>query len=599
MEVTRIFDLLDHYATCCPDKKDALAGKEDGVWKTYSTQEWVDNSRYVSYGLMKLGVKKGDKIASITFNRPEWNFLDMGVQQCGGIHIPIYPTISDSDYEYILNHAAVKYVFVAGEEMYRRIKDIVPRIATIKNVYTFRDLFGIQHLDELIALGRENPQPEALQKIKDSISPDDLVTLIYTSGTTGLPKGVMLTHNNIISNFKAVSHIPPFGPEHRAMSFLPLCHIYERMMNYTFIYKGLSMYYVSNMGVIAESLREVHPHVFSTVPRLLEKVYDKILMKGRALKGIKKNIFFWANNVGLHYEIGKEKRNPIYALKLRIARKLVFSKWKAALGNNLDIIVSGGAALQPRLNRIFWAVGLRIIEGYGLTETSPVIAVSNFSPNGIKFGTVGPPLDNVEVKIADDGEILVKGPSVMKGYYKDPELTKEVIDKDGWLHTGDVGRIEPEGQLRITDRKKVIFKTSFGKYIHPQVLENAFKESSFIDQIFVLGENQPFPAALIVPDFNHLKSWCNVKGIPYTTNAEMLATPRIRKRFGKEVAHYNKRFGKYERISKFELIDHEWGVETGQLSATLKLRRSHLIEEYADDIRRVYERKGNNNNNIK
>ncbi len=593
MEVTRIFDLLDHYAELCPDKQDALAGKDNGDWKTYSTREWLDNSNYVSYGLMKLGVKKDDKIASITFNRPEWNFLDMGVQQIGAIHIPIYPTISDNDYAYILEHAEVKYVFVAGEEMYRRIRDIVPNIPSIKAVYTFKDLHGVEHLNELMQIGKENPQPEELKKIKDSISPDDIVTFIYTSGTTGTPKGVMLTHNNIVSNFKAVAHIPPFGPEHRAMSFLPICHIYERMMNYTFIYKGLSMYYLANMAVIADSLREIHPHVFSTVPRLLEKVYDKILMKGRNLQGIKKMIFFWANNVGLRYELGKEKRNPIYGLKLKIARKLVFSKWKAALGKNLDIVVSGGAALQPRLNRIFWAVGIRVLEGYGLTETSPVIAVSDFSPNGIRFGTVGPVLKGLQVKIAEDGEILVKGPSVMKGYYKDPELTREVIDKDGWLHTGDVGILEPEGQLRITDRKKVIFKTSFGKYIHPQLLENAFKESPFIDQIMVIGENQPFPAAIIVPDFNHLQSWCRVKTIPYMTNAEMIALPRIRNRFKKEVVHYNKRFGKYERISKFELLDHEWGVETGQLSATLKLRRSHLMNAYADTISKLYNKTNN------
>ncbi len=593
MEVRRIFDLQDRYATLCPDKTDALAGKdEDGQWKKYSTQEWLDNSRHVSYGLMKLGVKKGDNIASITFNRPEWNFLDMGIQQIGAIHIPIYPTISDKDYAYILKHAEVKHVFVAGEEMYRRIKHIVPDIPSIEAIYTFRDLVGIQHLNELMELGKENPCPEDLQKIKESITPEDLATIIYTSGTTGTPKGVMLTHNNIISNFKAVSYIPPYGPEHRAMSFLPICHIYERMMNYTFLYKGLSMYYVANMGVIAESLREVHPHVFTTVPRLLEKVYDKILIRGRNLKGIKKQIFFWANNVGLRYELGKEKRNPLYALKLKIARKLVFSKWKAALGNNLDIVVSGGAALQPRLNRIFWAVGIRVLEGYGLTETSPVIAVSDFSPGGIRFGTVGPVLRGVKVKIADDGEILVKGPNVMKGYYKDPALTREVVDEEGWFHTGDVGMIEPGGQLRITDRKKVIFKTSFGKYIHPQLLENALKESPFIDQSMVIGENQQFPAALIVPDFNHLREWCRVKGIPYTTNAEMITMPRIKARYRKEINHYNQRFGSYERINRFELLDHEWGVETGQLSATLKVRRSYLAKIYAEEINRLFQGNG-------
>ncbi|MFN3554849.1 MAG: AMP-dependent synthetase/ligase [Bacteroidales bacterium] len=588
MEITRIFDLLDRYAQLCPDKTDALAGKDEGEWKTFSTREFVEISHNISYGLLQLGVGKGDKIASITFNRPEWTMLDMGIQQTGAVHIPIYPTISDKDYEYILEHAEVKYIFVAGEEMYRRIKDIVPRLPSLKAIYTFKNLFGIQHLNELIQLGKDNPQPEKLQQIKDSIRPEDMLTIIYTSGTTGVPKGVMLSHANIVSNVLATSYIPPFGPEHRAMSFLPLCHIYERMMNYMFIYRGLSMYYVSNMGVIAESLKEVNPQVFTTVPRLLEKVYDKIIAKGRSLKGIKKMIFFWANNVGLNYEYKKEERNPIYALKLKIARKLVFSKWKEALGKNLDIVVSGGAALQPRLNRVFWAVGVRIIEGYGLTETSPVIAVSDFNHNGIKFGTVGPVLKGVQVKIAEDGEILVKGPNVMLGYYKDEELTRETIDAEGWLHTGDIGRIEPEGQLRITDRKKLIFKTSFGKYIAPQVLENKFKESPFIDQILILGENQKFAAALIVPDFNHLKNWCKAKGIPYTTNAEMIALPRVRKRYQKEVNQYNKDFGDWERIMKFELLDHEWSVETGQLSATLKLRRSHLLQEYATYTEKIY-----------
>jgi long-chain acyl-CoA synthetase len=588
MEVTRIFDLLVRYESLCPEKGDALAGKEGKEWKKYSTREFVDNSNFVSYGLMHLGVEKGDKIASITFNRPEWNFLDMGVQQTGAVHIPIYPTISDSDYEYILNHAEVTYVFVAGEEMYRRIKHIVPNIPSIKAIYTFKDIADVPHLDKLISLGKENAQPEKLKSIKDSIQPSDLNTIIYTSGTTGTPKGVMLSHGNIVSNFLAVSHIPPFGPEHRAMSFLPLCHIYERMANYMFLYKGLSMYYVSNMGVIAESLKEVHPHVFSTVPRLLEKVYDKILNKGRALTGIKKSIFFWANKVGLRYELGKEKRNPIYALELKIARKLVFSKWKEAFGKNLDIVVSGGAALQPRISRVFWAVGFRVLEGYGLTETSPVIAVHDLSPTGVAFGTVGPVLKGTRVKIAEDGEILVKGPGVMLGYYKAPELTKEMIDDNGWLHTGDIGVIESNGHLKITDRKKVIFKTSFGKYIAPQVIENKFKESPFVDQILVIGENQKFAMALIVPDYNHLKSWCEVKGIPFTTNPEMIAMPRIRKRFQEEVSFFNKQLGDYERIMRFELIDHEWGVETGQLSATLKLRRTHLMQEYAGLVEKLY-----------
>lgn len=587
MEVTRIFDLLDRYAKLCPNKPDAVAGKDEGKWITYSTEQLIENSENVSYGLLQLGVQKGDKIASITFNRPEWTYLDMGIQMTGAIHIPIYPTISDSDYEYILKHAEVKYIFVAGEEMFKRIKHIVPNLPDLKAVYTFKNLFGIHHLNELMELGAANPQPEKLQELKDSVEPEDIATIIYTSGTTGVPKGVLLSHANIVSNFIGVSHIPPYGPKHRAMSFLPLCHIYERMMNYMFIYKGLSVYYLSNMGAIVDFLKEVNPDVMSVVPRLLEKVYDKIIAKGRALKGIKKIIFFWANNVALRYQIGKEK-NLIYGLELKLARKLVLSKWREAFGKNLDIIVSGGAALQPRLNQVFWAMGLRIIEGYGLTETSPVIAVSDFSPNGIAFGTVGPVLAHTTVKIADDGEILVKGPGVMIGYYKDPELTAETIDADGWLHTGDIGHITDKGQLKITDRKKLIFKTSFGKYIAPQVIENKFKESPFIDQVMVVGENQKFAAALIVPDFAHLKGWCERKDIPFTSNAEVIALPRVRKRFQKEINNLNQHFGDYERIIKFELIDHEWTVEGGQLSATLKLRRSFLNEMYGEKIEKLF-----------
>jgi len=593
MEVTRIFDLLPWYKELCPDKQDAICGKDNGEWKKYSTDEFIENSNNLSYGLVKLGIRKGDNIASITFNRPEWNILDMGLQQIGAVHIPIYPTISDSDYQYILNHAEVKYIFVSGEEMHRRIEHIIPKIPTLKSIYTFKDLFGVRHLNELIDLGRDNPDPEKLEGIKESIRPGDLATIIYTSGTTGTPKGAMLTHDNIVSNFKAASYIPPFGPEHRAMSFLPICHIYERMMNYAFFYKGLSIYYLSNIAQVADFLKEVHPHIMTTVPRLLERVYDKIMAKGRALKGIKRRLFFWARNVGMKYEPGREKE-LIYGTKLKIARKLVFSKWKAAFGDNLDIIVSGGAALQPRLNRIFWAVGLRIIEGYGLTETSPVVAVSDFSPNGIKFGTVGPVLRGVQVKIADDGEILVKGPNVMKGYYKAPDLTKEVFDDEGWFYTGDVGHITPEGQLKITDRKKVIFKTSFGKYIAPQIIENKFKESPFIDQIMVIGANQKFAGALIVPNFEHLKTWCEVKGIKFTTNSDMINLPRIKERIDEEVKHYNQSFGEYEKIRKYALIDHEWSIEGGQLSATLKVRRTHLEKEYVHLINKIYVN-GNNN----
>lgn len=588
-KVTRIFDLLPY----CKEKynlPDSIAGKESGVWIKYSIDQYIEKANNVSYGLLKLGLKKGDKIASITNNRPEWNILDMGILQIGAVHIPIYPTISDNDYRYILSHAEVKFIFVEGEEMFRRIKHIVPDIPSLQAIYTFKNLHGHQHLNELIELGAENQKPQELEEIKSSIDEKDIATIIYTSGTTGQPKGVLLCHNNLISNVMATAHIPPFGKGSRALSYLPLCHIYERMINYMFQYRGIALYYAENIGTISQNLQEINPQIMTTVPRLLEKVYDKIVLKGRKLKGIKKQIFFWAINVGLKYKINN--RSFIYNVQLHFARKLVFKKWKEALGN-IDIIVSGGAALQPRLNQVFWAAGFRILEGYGLTETSPVIAVSNLDPGGVKFGTVGPVLKNVEVKIAEDGEILCKGPSVMVGYYKADELTKEVIDKDGWFHTGDIGRLEENNLLRITDRKKLIFKTSFGKYIAPQPIENKFKESPFIDNMMVIGENQKFAAAIIVPDFTHLKSWCEVKGIEYTTNEEMVKLPRIKKRYQKEISKFNEFFGDTEKIRKIEILGHEWTVRTNELSATLKPRRSFLCEKYRGLIDSIYSNNGN------
>lgn len=583
-EVTRIFDLMP-YCKKKFDLHDVIAGKENEKWITYSMDEYIEYADNISYGLIKLGINQGDKIASITNNRPEWNFLDMGILQIGAIHVPIYPTISDADYRYILQHAEVKLIFVEGEEMYRRIKHIIPEIPSIIAIYTFKNLHGQQHLKELADLGNQNKQPEILESIKNTVKEEDLATIIYTSGTTGQPKGVMLTHSNLVSNFIAVSPILPFGYGCRTLSYLPLCHIYERMLNYMFQYKGIAIYYAESIGKISDNLVEIKPQIITTVPRLLEKIYDKIILKGRKLKGFKKQIFFWAVNIGLKYEL--EGKNFIYKIQLAIARKLVFKKWKQALGENLDIIVSGGAALQPRLNRIFWAAGFRVLEGYGLTETSPVISVSTLKAGEIKFGTVGPILQGISVKIAEDGEILCKGPNVMKGYYKDETMTNEVIDADGWFHTGDVGRIENH-LLKITDRKKLIFKTSFGKYIAPQLIENKFKESPFIDNIMVVGENQKFAAALIVPDFIHLKSWCEVKGIQYTNNAEMIALPRIRKRFQKEVLNFNQSFGEFEKVKKFEILADEWSVQTNELSATLKLRRTYLCEKYHGLIEKMF-----------
>jgi long-chain acyl-CoA synthetase len=399
----------------------------------------------------------------------------------------------------------------------------------------------------------------------------------------------MLSHNNIISNFKAVRDIPPIGEEGRALSYLPLCHVYERMLVYLYQYLGISVYYAENPATVGENLREIKPDILSTVPRLLEKVYERIINSGRKLTGAKKMIFFRAVNVGMHYELNGAK-GPYYTLKLNIARKLVFSKWQEALGGKLKVIVSGGAALQPRLAHVFWAAGIPVLEGYGLTETSPVIAVNNFEKNGVKFGTVGPVLKNTTVKIANDHEILCKGPGLMQGYYKEPSLTAAAIDIDGWFHTGDLGQLEPTGQLKITGRKKEIFKTSFGKYVSPEIVENRMKESEFIDALMVVGENQKFAAAIIVPDFTHLRTWCEIKDIPYTSNTEMIALERIQKRFHKEIHKYNRHLGAAEQIKAFELLSTEWTVDSGEITATLKLRRSIINERYKNSIDKLFNR---------
>jgi long-chain acyl-CoA synthetase len=511
----------------------------------------------------------------------------MGIQQVGAIHVPIYPTISENDYKYILEHAEVKVIFVTGREIYRKIEHLVGGLKGLLGVFSFKETDGIKHLDELISFGKENAEADKINEIKSTIKPHDLATIIYTSGTTGNPKGVMLTHNNIISNILAVQHIPPIGEEGRALSYLPLCHIYERMLVYLYQYLGISVYYAENPATVGENLREIKPDILSTVPRLLEKVYERIITSGRKLTGIKKMIFFWAVSVGSHYELAGAK-GPYYELKLKIARKLVFSKWQVALGGNLKVIVSAGAALQPRLAHIFWAAGIPVLEGYGLTETSPVISVSSFEKNGVKFGTVGPVIKNATVKIADDQEILCKGPGLMQGYYKEPALTAAAIDSEGWFHTGDLGRFEPEGQLKITGRKKEIFKTSFGKYVSPEMVENIMKESEFIDALMVVGENQKFAAAIVVPDFVHLRSWCEIKGIPYTSNKEIIAMERIQKRFHKEIHKYNRHLGATEQIKAFELLHTEWTVDSGELTATLKLRRKLITERYKDKIEKLF-----------
>lgn len=588
MEVTRIFDLLPYHEATFKPKEDVVASKGNGDWVKYSIKQYREIVDNISYGFLAMGVQPGDKIAQISSNRAEWNFVDMAILQVGAIHVPIYPTISESDYCYILNHSEVKYVFISGQELLRKIQHILPEISHIKGVFTYKAHDEHKHLNDLIELGKQNPDRTLLEAREAAIMPEDIATIIYTSGTTGNPKGVMLSHHNIISDFKVCAYIPPFGEEAKAVSYLPLCHIYERMLNYLYHYLGFSIYYAENLGTITDNMKDVKPDILSTVPRLLEKIYDKLFATGHKLKGVKRWIFFWALHLALRYEL-RGANGWFYELKRKIYDKLVYSKWREALGGKHLLMVSGGAALQPRLARMFTCAGIDVLEGYGLTETSPVIAVNDLTENGRKFGTVGKVIQGVQVKIAGDGEILCKGPNVMKGYYKEPEMTKDSIDHDGWFHTGDLGCIEPEGHLKITGRKKELFKTSFGKYISPQPIEDKFKESLFIDQLIVLGEHQKFAGALIVPDFTFLKSYCGVKDIPYTTNAEIIRLPRIRKRFKVEVDKYNATLGDTEKIKTWDLLNVEWTPESGEMTPTLKLRRKFICKKYEPEISKLFE----------
>lgn len=576
--VERLFDIIPYHAERYDIKPDVLAAKEGGKWTFLSLKEYRELADKVSHALLKADIKKGDKVGTIIPGRPEWNIIDMGILQIGAIHVPIYPTIKESDYKYILEHGEVKFLFINGNDILRKVDHILPNLEGLNGVCSLKEVNNIQLFSDFLKTGIGST--ETLEEIQKTIRTHDIATIIYTSGTTGNPKGVMLTHNNIISNIKAVEHIPPVGQEGKALSYLPLCHIYERMLNYTFQYLGISVYYAESIASIAENIREVKPDIVTTVPRLLEKIYDKIIQNGRKLKGFRKNIFFHSVNLANHFK--EDGMNTIFfKLQLKVMDKLVFSKWRAALGGNLKVVVSGGAALQPRLSRIFWAAGVPVLEGYGLTETSPVLAVNEFGETNTRFGSVGRPIRNTRIRIAEDGEILAKGPGLMLGYYKDPELTHKVIDDDGWFHTGDIGEILPEGHLRITGRKKEIFKTSLGKFISPELIENKFKESPFIDTIMVLGENQKFAAALIVPDFVFLNSWATKKQIAYTSNKEMIDHLLVKKRIETEVKKYNHCFGATEQIRRYELVGEEFTIEGGELTPSLKLRRDFIAKKYS------------------
>jgi len=586
-KVERTFDLLDRYRNEYAFKKNALAGKEGGNWYVYSASDYVENTNNISYGLLSLGIKKGDIIATVTNNRPEWNFFDLGIAQVGAVHVPIYPTISIEEYQYILEHCEAKIVIVGDKKLYEKIGPLVNEIKTLEEVFSFEPVKDVKHWTDLAELGKNFENKSSLAAIKEIIQPDDLATIIYTSGTTGIPKGVMLSHRNLVSNFIAHSKNHHLGKEATALSFLPLCHVYERSMNYHLQYKGISIYYVGNLGQIIPALKEVKPHMFNTVPRLLERIYDTIISKGKEQKGIKKTIFFWAVRLGKKFDYGK-KFSLGYRIQRMIADKLVYSKWKAVLGGNVQIIVSGGAALQPRIGRVLGVANICALEGYGLTETSPVIAVSNLATMEIRVGTVGPALPGVDLKIAEDGEIICKGPNVMLGYFKDPELTKKVIDENGYFHTGDIGILVEGKYLKITDRKKEIFKLSGGKYIAPQMIENKLKESMFIDQVIVIGDHEKFASALIGPNFEYLHDWCTENQILYSDNLEMIKHPKVQAVFLNEVKAINKTLGQHEEIKRFRLISDIWTPQTGELSQTLKLKRKVIEVKYKDLIEDIF-----------
>jgi long-chain acyl-CoA synthetase len=584
MEPTRLHDLPEHQLAAYP-KDIAIASKVGDRWEGISTRALIERADRIALGLMQLGIKPGDRVAIASGNRSEWCLVDQAVLRIGAIGIPIYPTSSAEDFAYVLNHSESKIFFGSNAEIMAKAQQAQASCPALQKLYSFDRLPDHAHWEAVAALGQDSDIP-TLSAYKAQVKPDDLATIIYTSGTTGRPKGVMLTHRNILSNVIASMTRFPVDHDARCISFLPLSHIYERMLMYLYMYSGVSIHFQESLDDLGDRIREVAPDVFTAVPRLLEKIYDKIVAKGDALTGVKRTLFFWALELGHRYEV--HGRSPWYNIQLAVARKLIFSKWQAALGGNCRVVASGSAALQPRLARVFNAAGIPVMEGYGLTESSPVITVNDQRNDGLRFGSVGRPIPGVSVRIAEDGEILAKGPNIMIGYYKDEEMTRQTIDADGWLHTGDIGEITSEGFLRITDRKKEIFKTSGGKYVAPQVMENKLKASRFIEQVMVIGENRNFPAALVVPEFNFLKDYCERKGIPFTSREQVIADERIRTRIFKEVAVANEGLGQWEQVKKIELLPQEWTIDGGELTPTLKLRRKQILTKYSALVERIY-----------
>ena len=590
-EVKRLFDFPYYQLENYP-QEGALVSKVNGTWVKTSTQQYIDQANAISRGLIKLGVKANDKVAIISMtNRTQWNICDIGILQTGAQDVPIYPTISEQDYEYVLNHSESKYVFVSCKEVLDKINKIKANVPTLLGVYSFEDIDGCDSWQEVITLGNDNQDlQQEVQKRMDAVQEDDLATLIYTSGTTGRPKGVMLSHKNIACNAKhSKGRLPIEMGKSKALSFLPVCHIYERMLLYMYQYCGVSIHFAESLETISDNLKEIHPEVMTAVPRLLEKVYDKIIAKGADLTGVKKKLFFWAVDLGLQWE-PYGQNGWVYETKLKVARKLIFSKWQEALGGNLKAIASGSAALQPRLARVFNAAGCPVMEGYGLTETSPVVTVNDLRNGGFRIGSVGKALPDTEVKIAEDGEILIKGPQVMQGYYKDPEQTAEVL-KNGYFHTGDIGEIDNDGFLKITDRKKSMFKTSGGKYVAPQLIENAMKQSSFIEQILVVGDGEKMPAALIQPNWDWINQWSALKGHDISKDTAVASQDqKLIDRIQEEINFHNEGFGSWEKVKTFQLTPDLWSIEAGHLTPTMKSKRKVIKEMYKDLYEKLYGR---------
>ncbi|PVH26416.1 AMP-dependent synthetase/ligase [Sphingobacterium corticibacter] len=579
----RIFDIIhyyrDHYA-----KPIMVGGRKGDSWKTVSTAEFVENMDYTSKGLLAKGIKKGDRVGLMSGNRPEWNMIDFATNQIGAAIVPFYPTLSSKDLAYIIQDSEVKLLFVSNNELFSKINDAISENNLDVDIYTIDDVDGQNSLKDLIAIGKA--QDIDLKPFNDAVDEEDLLTLIYTSGTTGTPKGVYLSHKNILSNVHGCQHLVPDGCE-KSISFLPLSHIFERMVVYLYFSRGIQIWYAESLDNIVVDINEVKPQFFTTVPRVLEKVYDKIVAKGKSLTGIKKALFFWALDLGHKYQ-EPTKNSAWYNFRLGIARKLIFSKWRDALGGEVRFIISGGAALQERLARVFWAADIRVLEGYGLTETSPVISVNSTKDTGVKFGSVGKVLGNLDVKIAEDGEILVKGPSISKGYYKNDKATAEVFDEHGYFHTGDIGELTADGFLRITDRKKEMFKTAGGKYVAPQVLENKLMESPFIGQVMVIGENRRFPSALIVPNFEDLEKWAERKNISFSSREELIAQKEVLEKYDQIVDNAMTKFGKWEKVKKFVLLPEEWTIDNGELTPKLSLRRKVILEKFQKAVDEIY-----------